>query len=184
MLRELFEKVRLKGKIDLRNELLMRDVLPIVYTGESNSDNSTTYYNSGGRSLLFERDEIVYRVKGVDPLGYLTERVALSQQNRIKNVRDAHEVLEAQLSQNVERKDLGYLISKPFGAFYFKQAECEINALKRLESTYGQLGIENPCTPLFYKDTGVEKQGEETYQTISRLPSLEVDFRTLIKSFC
>lgn len=178
MLRRLFEEVRVNGKIDLRDELSIRDVLPIVYAGESDSNKSTTYYNSGGRSILFQRSGITYRVKGVDPFGYLTERVALSKQNRIGNVRDAHELLKAQISREVERKDIGFNNGKPFGTFFFEQAEREIEALKRLELAYDQLGIENPCVPLFHKDTGVEKQGEKTYQTVFRLPSLEVDIRT------
>jgi len=178
MLRELFEEVRINGKIDLKDEVSIRDVLPVVYTGESDSGDSTTYYNSGGRSVLFQKGGTAYRVKGVDPFGYLTERVALSRQNRIGNVRDAHELLKDQLTHGVDRKDLVYTIEKPFGTFYHKQAECEIEALKRLEIAYEQLGIENPCKPLFYEETGVEKQGEKTYQTAFRLPSLEVDFRT------
>ena len=168
MLRKLFEKVRVNGKIDLRDELSIRDVLPIVYTKESGSNDSTTYYNSGGRSLLFQKGGITYRVKGVDPFGYLTERVALSRQNKIGNVRNAYELLKDQLSQGIERKDLRFNHEKPFGTFYYEQAKCEIEALKRLELAYEQLGIENPCTPLFYKDTGVLKQGERTYQTVFR----------------
>jgi len=143
----------------------------------SDSPDSTTYYNSGGRSVLFERGGVVYRVKGVDPFGYLTERVALSEQNRIKNVNDSHALLRDQLSQGVERKDLMFTQKKPFGTFFFGQAECEIEALKRLKIAYEQLGIENPCQPLFYKETGNQKAGEKTYQTAFQLPSLEEDVR-------
>jgi len=177
MLKELFEKVRVEGKIDLVDKLSMRDVLPFVYPGESNSDAATTYYNSGGRSLLFQKGERVYRIKGVDPFGYLTERVARSPKNRIKNVSDAKELLEHQLSHSVERKDLEFTDKKPFGVFYFDQAECEINASRRLGEVYEVLRIEDPCAPLFYKNTGVEKQDDKTYQTVFELPSLEVDIR-------
>jgi len=178
MLRKFFEQVRARGKIDLGKEALLKDVLPIVYTGESDSNGSTTYYNSGGRSVLFERGGNTYRVKGVDPFGYLTERVALSRQNRINNVRDAHEIMKQQISYLVERKDLGFNSEKPFGTFFFEQAEREIKALEKLKTAYEQLGIENPCEPLFYKDTGIKKNGRSTYQTAFKLPGLEADVRT------
>lgn len=178
MLRKLFDEVRVKGKIDLGNEVFLKDAPPIVYTGESDSDDSTTYHNSGGRSVLFQRGGITYRVKGVDPFGYLTERVALSKQNRIQNVRDAHDILKGELAQGVERKDLNFNNGKPFGTFFFEQAECEIEALKRLNLAYEQLGIVNPCEALFYKDTCVEKNEKKTYQTCFRLSSLEEDVRT------
>jgi len=177
MLRKLFEEVRTKGQIDLGKEVLLRDVLPIVYTGESDSEDSTTYYNSGGRSVLFQRGGDTYRVKGVDPFGYLTERVALSRQNRIENVRDAHGIMKQQLARGVERRDLGFNSEKPFGTFFLEQAECEVRALERLKAAYEQLGIENPCEPLFYKETGIQKNGRSTYQTAFRLPSLEADVR-------
>ena len=177
MLRNLFEEVRVKGRIDLKEGPLIRDVLPFVYSGESDSEDSTPYYNSGGRSILFQKGGVIYRVKGVDPFGYLTERVANSRKNRIGDVGAAKRALEAQLSKGVEREDLGFG-GRPFGTFHFEQAECEIEALKRLEAAYEQLGIENPCQPLFYEETGIEKQGEKTYQTVFRLPSLGADLRT------
>ncbi len=177
MLRKLFEKVRTKGQIDLGKEALLRDVLPIVYTGESNSDGSTTYYNSGGRSILFQRGGDTYRVKGVDLFGYLTERVANSRQNRIQNVRDAYEIMKQQLARGVERRDLEFNSGKPFGTFFLEQAECEIRALGRLKTAYEQLGIENSCEPLFYKKTDIAKNGRSTYQTAFRLPNLEADLR-------
>ena len=98
MFREIFDNVRVRGKIDLKKELSVRDVLPIVYTGESTSDDATDYYNSGGRSILFQSGDTTYRVKGVDPFGYLTERVAQSPKNRIQNVRDARRILEENLA--------------------------------------------------------------------------------------
>ncbi len=178
MLRRLFEQVRENGKIDLNDSISIKDILPIIYTGESNSDSGTTYYNSGGRSILFQKGGQTYRIKGVDPFGYLTERIATSKKNKISNVKDTHNIINEQLSQGIKRENLEFNDVKPFGTFFFDQAECEIKALEKLKLAYERLGIENPCEPLFYKDTNIEKNGRKTYQTAFKLPNLETDVRT------
>ena len=178
MFREIFDNVRVRGKIDLKKELSVRDVLPIVYTGESTSDDATEYYNSGGRSILFQSGDTTYRVKGVDPFGYLTERVAQSPKNRIQNVRDARRILEENLADGYTRDELIFTAEKPFGTFYYEQAEKEMIAHRRLGTIYEHFEIEDPCVPLFHKETGIPNRERKTYQTAFRLPSPEADLRT------
>ena len=42
MFKDLFEKVRMQGRIQIRNEASVRDFLPVIYTGESSEQNSDT----------------------------------------------------------------------------------------------------------------------------------------------
>jgi len=178
MFRDLLDQVRVKGQIDVGEEPLLRDVLPIIYNGEadSSSPGAVRYHNSGGRSIMYERGDEVYRIKGVDPFGKLTERVASSKENRIKNVHDASLIAKAQTPR--EGEVLIFSDKKPFGPFFIEQAELEAQAFRALAETYLELGIQNPCEFLFYQDSGLEVRGERTYQTALRLPSLEADFRT------
>ncbi|MFH1290540.1 MAG: hypothetical protein ABIH92_03970 [Nanoarchaeota archaeon] len=178
MFRELLDQVRVEGHIDVGEEPLLRDTLPVIYNGEADSKSlgAVKYHNSGGRSILFERGGEVYRIKGVDPFGRLTERVANSEKNRIDNVSHADLIVKAQTAR--EGGALMFDRDKPFGPFFLEQAECEGNAFRALAKTYQHLGIQNPCEFLFHKDSGVEAQGRRTYQTAFRLPSLEADFRT------
>lgn len=179
MMRELFEQVRVKGNINLKSESFLQDILPIIYEGEADpaSESSVPYYNSGGRALLFDKGGTTYRIKGVDPHGKLTQKVAESKENRIKNVRDAHLLAQSQISGASSKRELFFDERKPFGPFLRSQAESEMRAFKRLAEVYDYLEIENPCEALLYKKTAVECKGEPTYQTAFRLPRLEADLR-------
>lgn len=178
MFRTLLDKVRVEGQIDVAQEPSIRDVLPLIYQGEASLDspNAVSYYSSGGRSLMFERNGQVYRIKGVDPFGKLTERVATSPKNRIGNVRDSHKLALLQRSQS--EAPLMYLDGKPFGPFFLEQAEAEANALKRLAVAYEKIEAQNPCEFVLNHDSGIEVAGRRTYQAAFTLPSLESDFRT------
>ncbi len=57
MLKRIFKEVRLEGKIDLKKGDSLNEISPIIYTGESNSPSSTTYYNSGGKSIILKKNE-------------------------------------------------------------------------------------------------------------------------------
>ena len=178
MFRQLLEKVRIEGRVEIAESSLLRDMLPIIYNGEADPSNprAVKYWNSGGRALIFEKGNTVYRVKGVDPSAKLTERVATSPKNRINNVVSA--LLVAQADWNANQKEgLMHLDGKPFGVCYIEQAECEKRTFETLDKSYELLGIENPCKFLGHFDTGVEVKGKKTYQTVFRLPSIESDIR-------
>ena len=177
-LRSLFEKVRVKGRLELPETPSIRDSLPIVYTGEAGSDESSVdYYNSGGRGVVFSRGSTHYRVKGVDPFGYLTERVVSSGKNRISDVVSAQKLIEDQIHSGVQRENMLFGRDKPFGVFFVEQAENERNTCQKLSGVYSAFGIEDPCQFLHYQETGVEKSGRKTYQTAFRLPEVESDIR-------
>ncbi len=179
MFRQLLEKVRVKGHIEIGETPFIRDMLPIIYRGEADPANprAVAYWNSGGRSLIFERGNTVYRVKGVDPFGTLTERVATSTKNRIENVSSAHLIARGAEWNADAKKGLMHLDGKPFGVCYHEQAECEERAFEALAKAYALLGIENPCEFVTYNDTGIEVHNRRTYQTAFRLPSVEADMR-------
>lgn len=84
LMRELFNKARLEGRADIRESPFPRDWIPFVYKGESRTGQS--YYNSGGRSVIFERDGSSYKMHGVDPYGRLTKRVAEGGKNLTSDV--------------------------------------------------------------------------------------------------
>jgi len=178
MFRELLDQVRVEGHIDIGEEPFLRDTLPVIYNGESESDSpgAVRYYSSGGRSIIFERGGQVYRIKGVDPHGKLTERVANSEKNRMSDVPHADLIAKSQTPKAGEALAFE---GKPFGPFLLEQAEREANTFKALARTYEHFGLKDPCEFILHEDSGVEAQGNKTYQTAFRLPSLESDFRTL-----
>ena len=178
-MKDLIDKVRTTGYVEFGQNPSLRDNLPFLYSGESDPSSSTAlpYYNSGGRSIVFERAGICYRLKGVDPTGKLTKRVADSKTNRLADVNVAYEKLRRQTRPGLDQRDLMFAEGKPFGLFFFNQAESEKNAFARLASVYEQLEIENPCEFLSYPPTGAEVCGEKTYQTAFRLPRIEADLR-------
>jgi hypothetical protein len=178
MLRQLLDKVRVQGHVKVDG--FMRSSPPVIYTGEvsPSEPNARPYYNSGGRSLIFETPGMIYRIKGVDPTGKLTERVANSPQNRIDDVVHANEIRKAN-EKFGRTSPLMFNDQKPFGPFLFEQADKEMQSFQRLSQVYNQLGLPNPCAPLFYKKTGIEIGGEPTYQTFFRLPQLGSDLRVL-----
>lgn len=51
-------------------------------------DGDTVFLNSGGRGAILEAGGRLYKIKGVDPKGVITKRVAGSSKNRIPAVED------------------------------------------------------------------------------------------------
>jgi len=177
MFRTLLDKVRVKGQISTGSDSpLLRDRMPIVYEREAPQDEkgNLSYYNSGGRSLLVQIGGVTYRIKGVDPSGNLTKRVAESKENRMNDVRRANKIVQDQISEGTE--DLRFREEKPFGPFTLEQAELEMEAFKRLAKIYQFLEIENPCEALFHRQVG-QTSDIKTYQTAFRLPRPEADLR-------
>lgn len=181
MFEKLFDKVRVKGNIILRESPFIRDLLPVIYNGEANPNapGSVLYYNSGGRGIIFNRGDACYRVKGCDPHMKLTKRVASSGKNKIEDVRNAANNHYEPYHSQKDRVMFGP--GKPFGVFYSEQAELEKNAFTKLAKLYERANIENPCRFLVYKDTGLEVEGRKTYQSVFSLPRKESDFR--VKEF-
>ena len=171
MFRKLLDQVRIEGNIDIGSELFLKDTLPVIYERETDekSVEAVKYINSGGRSIMFEKGGEVYRIKGVDPYGKLTHRVASSKENRMHNVKEAGIVSQFQPLRKGEALLFGP--KKPFGPFLIEQAECEANAFETLAKVYQTFGFENPCKFLFHKDSEIK------YQTAFSLPSTESDFR-------
>lgn len=183
MFKELLDSVRVQGHITLNESPFVKDLLPIIYLGEANPDapGSTPYYSSGGRSMLFNRGGITYRVKGCDPTAKLTERVAKSDNNKFEDVISAYEY--AQLHSREKTPGTGFMFrdNRPFGVLNLRQAECEKVTHTNLANLYETVDIENPCEFVSYENTGIEIHGERTYQAAFRLPRIEADFR--IKEF-
>lgn len=179
MFKTLIDKVRVQGRISLGDGVFLRDQLPIIYSGEakSNDTNSTHYHSSGGRSLIIDRGGTTYRVKGCDPSGKLTERVAGSKENKVEDVFNAYQLA----ALNFPNVGFMFRAGKPFGVLNLSQVELERGALKQLERAYNFVGIENPCEFAMYADTGILADGERTYQTVFTLPGVEADFR--VKEF-
>ena len=146
----------------------MRDCLPIIYTGDS--ENGIPYYSSGGRSLLIEKGDDVYKVSGVDPYGHLTRRVALSPQNRIDDIRIANNELGKQT-----RKKQKMFCGKPFGVYTGKNAEHAKEAFGRLNDSYRTVGLVPPCDLIDH--CPIRGIDDGFYQMLFGLPSLESDLR-------
>lgn len=178
MFDNLIDKVRIEGCIQLDESPFLRDILPIVYKGEANpsAPRAVRYQNSGGRAIIFERGDLVYRIKGVDPFGELTKRVAASEKNKTSDVNEAHALAQSQFRDN-QRKPLLFTNGKPFGTLFREQAESERDAFEILAKIYSNLGIPNPCEFICYQDTGIEVDGKRTYQTAFKLPSIGADLR-------
>ncbi len=173
MFRKLLERVRVDGYIGTKGEMFLNDMMPAIYRGESGpAADSVHYYNSGGRSIIFEKEGSAYRIKGVDPFGRLTKRVAKSKKNRMNDVRIVAEELA---SQPGTKKQL--FRGRPFGVLTYNNATNEKEACERLAHEYILFGIENPAEFLCYKDTGTGRTGESVYQAAFHLPSLESDLR-------
>lgn len=159
--KNLFEQVRIKGNVRLSgNEI--PDSLPIIYTGED--ENGTAYYNSGGRSLIFENGS--YKVSGVDPYGHLTHIVAASKENRINDVRIADREFQ---------KDNKSFSEKPFGVYTRKNIEQAQEAFRRLNKSYEKNNIVPPCELVKY--CNINEIGGDIYQMLYKLPSIESDLR-------
>lgn len=179
MFRSLLDKVRVQGNVSLNSGVFLKDLLPIIYTGEANpsDSNQAPYHSSGGRSLIIDRGSTTYRIKGCDPYGKLTQRVATSDKNRIEDVSNAYQVARVQKSKG----ELLFRENKPFGVLNSDQVECERDSLRELDRLYGFAGIENPCEFMMYQDTGVVVNKKRTYQVVFKLPNREADFR--VKEF-
>lgn len=175
MFRKLLDDVRVSGYIDLSDEIFLKDVMPILYKGDCPPEKGVHYYNSGGRSILIERGSEKLKVGGVDPFGELTKKVAESGKNKINDINYVFSRMKGQKEENM------LFDGKPFGVFTRKNAENAKKAFERLGDVYRIYGFENPCEFMCFKETGVEKLDEMTYQIAYKLPSLGADFR--VKEF-
>ena len=175
-MRELFEQCRVSGTIRLK-EGFMRDALQVVYSGDD--EKGTTYYNSGGRSLIVERPGCAYKIHGVDPDGLLTRKVAASPKNRLRDVVSAARIAEEQCQNSSNRMTYN---KKPFGVLTYDNTENAECAFDRLNSAYAHFGITPPCNILCRSRLGMKVAGEEAYQLLFALPSAERDLR--IWEFC
>src|SRR3989344_5604696 len=173
MFRTLLDKVRVKGQISTGSDSpLLRDRMPIVYEREAPQDEkgNLSYYNSGGRSLLVQIGGVTYRIKGVDPSGNLTKRVAESKENRMNDVRRANKIVQDQISEGTE--DLRFREEKPFGPFTLEQAELEMEAfhpqnwvISRYHGGYGIFRVDHTSTRVTNTEEVIRellKEEEET----------------------
>jgi len=167
LMRELLEKARISGTMEIE-EGLMRDCLPIIYKGDSTA--GIKYYNSGGRSLIVERNGSTYKISGVDPYGKLTKRVALSGKNCLSDVADAYKAFSDSGSKKTFR-------NKPFGVFTYKNIENAQRAFDYLNSTYRFFEVDPPCEIICHSKLDMIQAGEDAYQMLFKLPNAESDLR-------
>lgn len=160
--RKFMDEVRIKGKVAVRDTPFMRDSLPIVYTCEN--EGGIPYHSSGGRSLIVERGDRVYKINGVDPHGHLTSRVAASRENRLSDVAKWDTVLKYVGATAVD--------GKPFGVYTHKNTENAERTFDRLNLCYVRGGITPPCE--YVCNSRVR---DDAYQILFRMPSLESDLR-------
>jgi hypothetical protein len=133
--------------------------------------------SSGGRSIVDGRK----RYKGVDPLGYITERVYqnpietidihVEEPPDLKHERDAFERGEL-----VELKD--YVEGTPFGTMLEYQAKTTKSVFERISDRYGELNL----TPPSYfnsitKIPGMRYNGRSVYSVSSTIPEEWADMR-------
>jgi len=171
-LRNLFEEVREEGKIEIKNEPFIKDSLPIIYEGEINEPTNNgvivNYHNSGGRSIIIERGETVYRIKGVDPYRLLTEKIANSSKNKINNV----------CQWNFSRKT-GHSSEKPFGVLTWENIQNKAEIYGKLNQFYNLFGIIPPLEYLTHQKVdevrGINR--EDVYQVVFKLNKPETDLR-------
>ena len=172
LLKEMLEQVRISGRTSVGEGIFLRDMLPIIYSGECVDDEYLEYMNSGGRSILFKRGGRTYRVKGVDPYGELTKHVTESKKNRIHDTETAEKLRRLQEGGDELMHD-----GRPFGVLTHKNAEQAKKAHKKLNQWYERLGIRSPCKFVCNSPTDVEIGGDMTYQTLFELPSYGSDLR-------
>lgn len=153
-LKELLKRVRIEGKTKINKNLPLEKNLPIVITEDCNGN--LTYLNSGGRSIIFEYGDSTYRLKGVDPNGILTKKVALSQKNKISDVRGTY-FIHKEIEKTWPPKKI--LIGKPFGVLTEEDATREKIVVETLNENYKKLGFEPP-----YEYVGTYKLNDGTFK--------------------
>jgi hypothetical protein len=167
-MRDLFESVRTKGEIDLPLKNGIRNHLPFIYIGEK--ENGTPYYSSGGRSVLVA-DDVVYKVSGIDPYGFLTERVATSGKNLLEDVSIAAAISDSQTG----RREKFFRGKKRFGIYNYRNVQNAKTAFSRLNESYRKAGICPPCELIEIER--MTEISEDAYQMLFSLPSFESDLR-------
>jgi hypothetical protein len=180
-MRNLLEKVRVDGYVQVPMNGAVESIMPFIYQGDCSPDSlgALHYWNSGGRNILFEMDGKAYKLKGVDPFAHLTRKVANSEKNLIHDVVCALNDLEKKsLWSHMANLPEGFHDhGKPFGVATKGQAENERITSEMLSEKYHSVGLANPCEFLKYEETGIERGGEATYQILFRLPRKESDLR-------
>jgi len=168
---DLLKKVRIEGGLKTRKNIPFDQNFPIIIGDEKGYDG-VTYFNSGGRSIIFEYMGRCHRVKGVDPYGILTRKVAKSKQNKITDVNVGYVCLSQPSTDHNRSRRLIFVNGKPFGVILKNEAENEKVAFEILDTEYKQNQISTPCK---YVDT--YKVYENEMQNLYEIPSLDSDLR-------
>lgn len=165
-LTDLLEQVRIHGRVKIDRTLPLEKNLPIIIREDG---GDIPYLNSGGRSIIFNYNGSSYRLKGVDPYGILTKRVATSSQNKLIDIELHHQLYSGIASTMPE---LITHRNKPFGTISKEDAMREKLAFEILSEKYRRLGIAPPAE---YVATRELSSGN--VQNLYKLPSLSSDFR-------
>jgi len=153
LLRKLFEEARIEVHIPGTSP-------PLIYTGQGGPINA---WSSGGRSLIFEDNSHIYRVKGVDPCSALTVEVGNSKKNRIEDVTKATAYVGANKYPPT---------GEPFGTLLPQKAFNEQRTIELLTTDYAKYDVSYPCK---FFQTAPVKNGQ--VQNWFQLRNLEDDLR-------
>jgi len=150
-------------------------------------EGSEQYLSSGGRSIILEGDG-VYRIKGVDPFGYITQAVAGSGKCLINDVAESVDQVPPEGVQDSMREAMGkggssidippYKEGKPFSFLTFQNAANAERAFNALGEAYDERGFSLPCRftgRVVYPD--VKLNGSMVYSLVFQLPDAESDLR-------
>lgn len=141
------------------------------------------YLNSGGRGILIEGDG-VYRLKGVDPFGTITERAAASRNTMINDVRvhathlpPEREHLQKTMT-NEGRGRVPRTDHKPFNFVTYLEIANANDAFTLFGERFEQHGFQLPCRyagSVMYPD--IMWSGDPVYSLVFELPDAESDLR-------
>ncbi len=165
-LMNLLKKVRVDGRFKIDRSLSLENSLPIVI-GEDESGSDVPYMNSGGRSIIFEYGGSAYRLKGVDPNGILTQKVATSGKNKILDVELFY--FARKRGKVPHRLTVS---GKPFGILSEEDAMREISVLEVLNEAYSRMGVPPP-----YEHARTHRFEDGNVQNLYEIPSLDSDLR-------
>ena len=153
----------------------LKNDLPIFGTEESD----VKVYNSGGRSVIVEREGQTFRLKGVDPFGAITRKVAASPKllvvdtkESVKRIPKLPDISSGRYIQFPSYSD------GPFGFVSYTKAENAQRAFDAVCKAYEKNGFWKPCEyvgKVIYQK--ITWRGEYVTTLIFRIPSQESDLR-------
>jgi hypothetical protein len=160
----------------------LSDELPLF----GSEDGDKLYLNSGGRNILIEENGRVFRIKGVDPKGVITNIVANSEKNMIADVR-MMDMMTQTISYIPVGIDKNYLqvpsytsqsSRKPFNFLTEEATEKDKITFEIMGENYDKMGF---SIPIRYRARVRYPQllwgGEPLYSLIYEIPDIESDLR-------